>query len=125
MSRAPSRCPSDDQSSRVQGTSVKTTVPAKPPMIPRGNALKNWPSPIEGSVIGIPPANRDSGSGNRPGVKLGPLLHEPTVADYQRLTRQCVRLCRSKEKSGRGDILDRRELAIDRLPQHHIMNYLL
>jgi hypothetical protein len=47
------------------------------------------------------------------------------VADDQRLARQRVCRCRSKEKGGRGDISGRRELAIDRLAQHHIMDHLL
>src|SRR5262245_27781918 len=52
-------------------------------------------------------------------------LHEPSVADDDRLARQRVRGKRGKEQRRLGHVLDRGELAVDGFPEHHVLHHLL
>src|SRR5215470_6851959 len=52
-------------------------------------------------------------------------LHEPAMANHERLTREGVRLECGEEQRGLGDVPYRRELAIHGLLKHHIADNLL
>src|SRR5262249_60735362 len=52
-------------------------------------------------------------------------LHEPAMADHERLAREGVRLECGEEQRSLGDVLHRRELAIDGLFEHHIADHRL
>src|SRR5262249_13067428 len=52
-------------------------------------------------------------------------LHEPAVADDDRLSRQRVGGKRGEEERRLGDVLDRGELAVNGLLQHHVLHDLL
>src|ERR1022692_3990512 len=51
--------------------------------------------------------------------RQGRLLHEPAVADDEGLAGQRVRVERGEEQRGLRHVLDRGELAVDRVLQHH------
>src|SRR5262245_12141085 len=51
-----------------------------------------------------------------------PSLHEPAVADDQRLAGQGVAFEPGEENRRLGDVSDGRELAVDRLLQHHVLD---
>src|SRR5260370_32660184 len=52
-------------------------------------------------------------------------LHEPAVAYHQRLPGQRIRLERGEEQRRLGDVLDRGELAIDRVLEHDVLDHVL
>jgi len=59
------------------------------------------------------------------GLRTSRLFHEPTVADDEGLAGQRVRLRGSKKQSSLGHVVGRGELAVDRFPQHHVVNDLV
>src|SRR6516164_458170 len=93
--------------------SVKTKVPAKPPIIARGRALTTELGWIERSSMGI---THSFGFKNRRGAKPVLLFHEPTVADDERLAGQRVCFRCGKKQCSLGDIRGRRKFAVDRFP---------
>src|SRR6185437_2210933 len=52
----------------------------------------------------------------------GDLLHEPSVAHDERLTCQGIRPEACKEQGGLRHIIRCRELSIDRIPEHHVLD---
>src|SRR5215831_17828833 len=53
------------------------------------------------------------------------LLHEPTMADDERLASQCFRIEGGEEQRRLGNVLDRGELAIHGFLQHNVLDHFL
>jgi len=77
----------------------------------------------DGANVVVPQATKDSE--DPAWVSSACLLHEPTMADDERLASQCFRIEAGEEQRRLGNVLDRDELAIHGFLQHNVLDHFL